>query len=164
MTHDDKKDPAVALEPFKKPKRRKVVELTQYSTHSESRNMEQLSIAEPSASYSTSSAEEVDQNDDLVPTLFKTTIVNCLMNNEILVEQINNNSDDRVQQGVYSELLEEAIISNLEEHHEIAMKLLLESRATKQFAESVFSELKQRVLCALEEDKTIAKGKDKNDH
>jgi len=71
-----------------------------------------------------------------------------------------------VQQGIYSELLEEAIISNLEEHHEIAMKLLLESRATKQFAESVFSELKQRVLCALGEDKdkAIAKGKDKNDH
>ncbi|WP_140104779.1 hypothetical protein, partial [Vibrio parahaemolyticus] len=110
-------------------------------------------VAERSMSYSVSSTEEAHQKEEIVPILFKTTIVDRLMKNEQLVEQIKNNSDDRVQQGIYSELLEKAIIESLDEHQEIAMELLLESNSAKQFSISVFAEIKHQVLCTLDGDR-----------
>ncbi|ANQ25810.1 hypothetical protein R7R25_17045 [Vibrio sp. 2026] len=161
MTTEDNKEPTASLAPFKKPKRRRVIELTQCPNVN---GEDVLLVAERSMSYSVSSTEEAHQKEEIVPILFKTTIVDRLMKNEQLVEQIKNNSDDRVQQGIYSELLEKAIIESLDEHQEIAMELLLESNSAKQFSISVFAEIKHQVLCTLDGDRAMAEGKDKNDN
>ncbi|EGQ9434243.1 hypothetical protein LEZ41_001252 [Vibrio cholerae] len=161
MTIEDNKEPTATLAPFKKPKRRRVIELTQCSNIN---GEDVLLVAERSAGYSISSTEAAHQKEEIVPILFKTTIVDRLMKNEQLVEQIKHNSDSRVQQGIYSELLEKAIIDSLDEHQEIAMELLLESNSAKQFSISVFAEIKQQVLCALDNDRAMAEGNDKNDN
>ncbi|HBK7309931.1 hypothetical protein [Vibrio cholerae] len=160
MTIEDNKEPTVTLAPFKKPKRRRVIELTQCSNIN---GEDVLLVAERSAGYSVSSTEAAHQKEEIVPILFKTTIVERLMKNEQLVEQIKHNSDGKVQQGIYSELLEKAIIDSLDEHQETVMELLLESNSAKQFSISVFAEIKQQVLCALDIDRAMAEGNDKND-
>lgn len=160
MATEDSKDFRGDLTPFKKPKRRRVVELTQYPNDDD---VEQLSVAEPYRNYSASFLDEKFHDEEVVAVIFKTIIVERLVKNEHLVEQIKNNSDDRVQQGMYSELLERAIIESLGDHKETVMKLLVESNIAKQFSIAVFTEIKNRVLSSLDEGKVMTEGKAKNE-
>jgi len=70
------------------------------------------------------------------------TVTGKMAENQKVIEQVENNSQEQAMMGGFSELMTEAIIGSLETHENLATQLLSEEKIAKGFANVVYKMLK----------------------
>jgi hypothetical protein len=86
-----------------------------------------------------------DTLDEVIPQSYQEMIADILCTDVDLAEQIRNNPKDRVLQGRFPEALQNAIIESQNDHHDTALKLLVEEEIAQQFSDTVLDMLIQRI-------------------